>query len=83
LVLVSSKGSIILIIEELSATDRGLVYEIGDVDEGKATEYLMEMDFVEDRAEKVVSCLEKRLVYLQSCLKLTDDILSDDICYNI
>ena len=72
MVLVSSKGSIILIIEELSATDRGLVYEIGDVDEGKATKYLMEMGFVEERAEKVASCVGGRLVYLQSCLKLTE-----------
>jgi len=48
-----------------------------------STEYLMEMGFVEDRAEEVASCVGGRLVYLQSCLKLTDNILSNDICYNI
>jgi len=33
LILVSSKGSIIPLIEMLSATNKGLVYEIGDIDE--------------------------------------------------
>lgn len=36
LVLISSKGVIIPFLEKLSATNRALVYEIGDLDEDKA-----------------------------------------------
>lgn len=83
-VLISSEGAIMLFLKELSAANRSLVYEIGDLDKEQANSYLLGKNMRQDTAKKVVSCVGGRLVYLQSCLKLPNLNFNDDhVCEEI
>ena len=70
IILISSEGAIMPFLETLSAVNRCLVYEIGDLDEEQAMDYLLGKNMEQEVAKKVVSCVGGRLVYLQSCIKL-------------
>lgn len=62
-VLITSEGAIMPFLEEFSAANRSLVYEIGDLDEEQAMRYLLGKNMRQDTAKKVVSCVGGRLVY--------------------
>lgn len=55
-------------LKELTATNRGLVFEIGDVDEEKAVKFLMDNDTPQNMARAVYNCIGSCLVYLNSFL---------------
>ena len=69
-VLVSSEGTIMPLLEMLSAANRALVYEVEDIDDEKAEIYLIENGIEEDTAKKLVNLIGGRLVYLQSTIKI-------------
>ena len=50
---------------EMSASNRGWIYEIEDVDKDEAIDYLMKEGISQDIAKKTVSCIGGRLVYLE------------------
>ena len=61
-----------------------MVYEIGDEEEKKATQYSLKMGIKKDMADKIVNCVGARLVYLQSSIKFADSISSvSDVCNSI
>ena len=68
IVLVSSEGSIMPLLEKMSAKNRSVVYEIGDLQD--AVLYLMKNLMSEDKAKEVVKCIGGRLVYLESTVKM-------------
>ena len=69
-VLVRSEGTIMPFLEKLSAVNRCLVYQIGDLDDDQAMAYLLSQNVKQDAAKKIISCVGGRLVYLQSCVNL-------------
>ena len=69
-ILVSSKGSIIPMLEGISATNRGIMYEIGDIKDEDAIYYLMKRGIGEDETKKLVTFIRGRLVYLQTSVPL-------------
>jgi len=69
IVLISSDlGSILPIIEELSARNRALIYEVDDIGIGDAVQYMKKQGFTENVAEKLVDSIGGRLVYLESAV---------------
>ena len=58
------------LLEKLSAVNRCLVYEIGDLDDDQAMAYLLSQNVKQDAAKKIISCVGGRLVYLLSCVNL-------------
>ena len=69
-ILVSSEGSIVPMLEGISATNRGIMYEIGDIKDEDAIYYLMKRGIGEDKAKKLVKFIGGRLVYLQTSVAL-------------
>lgn len=57
-------------LQELSATNKALVHEIGDLEKEKAITYLMMMKLTRGKATRVVDCIGGQMVYLQSFLEL-------------
>ena len=68
-VLVSSEG-LMPMLESISATNRGIMYEIGDIKDEDAIYYLMKRGIGEDEAKKLVTFIGGRLVYLQTSVAL-------------
>ena len=54
----------------LSAINRALIYEVGDLSREEATTYLTDKGVTKADAEEVVNCVGERLVDLQSSLNL-------------
>jgi len=69
-VLVSSEGTIIPLLAKLSATNRGFIYEVGDVHDDDAFRYLVNNGVHESLAEKLVDSIGGRMVHLESCIQL-------------
>ena len=83
IVLVSSKGTVIPLLKLLSTVNRAIVYEIGDIEKKKATQYIIKMGIMKDGADEVVNCVGGRLVYLQGYMKIVGNISNtNDICKN-
>lgn len=82
IVLVSSEGNIMPLLEVLSAMNRALMYEIGDVCDEKALEYLMNNDVCEDTGRKLVECIGGRIIHLESCVVLMqiEGWNAEDVC---
>lgn len=70
IVLVSSEGTIMPLLEKLSATNRAIVLEVGDLNDDQAISYLMNNQIAEDVARKLVEWIGGRIVNLQSCVWL-------------
>lgn len=69
-VLVSSEGTIMPILDRLSAMNRGLIYEVGDVSYEKAHNYLTLNGIPKDVATELVKSIGGRLVHLESSIVL-------------
>ena len=54
MVLISSEGAVMPFLQQLSASNRAVVYEIGDLKEEKAIEYLMMMKLTHAEATRLV-----------------------------
>ena len=76
-VLVSSEGTIIPFLAKLSATNRGFIYEVGDVHDDDAFRYLAKNGVDESLAEKLVDCIGGRMVHLESCIHLPQTYQED------
>ena len=84
IILVSSEGCIMPFLELMSASNRALVYEIGDLEEKRAVEFLTRNKIAKDRAKAIVTCIGGRLVYLESSIKIDDsDWKGKEICKEI
>lgn len=84
IVLISSEGTIMPLLRKLSAANRALIYEVGDISDAEATTYLMKNQVAKDTAKEVVKCVGGRLVDLQSCVeRINDAEKSGDICQYI
>ena len=84
IVLISSEGTVMPLLKQLSAVNRAIVYEIGDIEKEKATQYLIKTGMMKDKADEVVNCVGGRLVYLESSMKIVGSISnSNDICEHI
>ena len=55
IVLISSKGTVMSLLEDLSATNRAIIYE--DVKDEEGTEYLMKDEIDESLAKKLINCM--------------------------
>ena len=85
IVLISSEGSIMPILERLSASNRAIIYEVGDLRDMEALKYLIENGVGIKAAKESVNCVGGRLVYLQDVLTLKQDVLMnvDQLCASI
>ena len=68
IVLITNKGMIMPLLEVLSAMNRALLYEIGDVTDEKALEFLMENDIEENVARELVKYVGGRIIHLELCV---------------
>ena len=57
-VLISSEGTIMPLLAKLSATNRVIIYEVGDVHDDDAVWYLVRGGVDESLAKKLVNCME-------------------------
>jgi len=64
IVLVSSEGSIMLMLEKLSAMNRPLVYGIDDSEHERVLAFLMKSDVPEHVSRKLVDLVGARIVSL-------------------
>ena len=76
-VLVSSEGTVIPLLAKLSATNRGFIYEVGDVRDDDAFRYLVRNGVQESLAEKLVERIGGRMVHLESCIHLLQTYQED------
>ena len=70
IVLITSEGIIMPLLEVFSAMNRALLYEIADVMDKKALEFLMDNNIDEDVARELVKCVGGRIINLESCVVL-------------
>lgn len=68
IILVSSEGAIMPMLEGLSAANWAIVYEIGDVSDEKACVYLVRNGIVKEKSDELVAFIGGRLVHLQTCI---------------
>ena len=68
IILVSSEGSVILLLNKLSAINRSVICEVADIGDDKAREFLMRHGFDVTLAKKIVDCVGGRMIYLESCV---------------
>jgi len=67
IVLVSSEGNIMPLLEVLSAMNKALMYEIGNVCDENPLQYLMDNGVSEDTGGKLVQYIGSRIIYLVLC----------------
>lgn len=83
IVLVSSKGAIMPILETHSQANRSVVYKVADVPDDKAIDYLVSNGVAPSEAEKIVDLIRGRLVYLQTSITLAQIWKSSGHCEKI
>ena len=76
-VLVSSEGSIVPMLEGVSATNRCIMYEIGDIKD--KDDYLMKRGIGEDETKKLVTFIKARLVTSVPLIKKLGSTSQDGI----
>jgi len=74
IVLVSSEGSIMPLVKKLSATNRSIICEVGDIDTDDALRFLTENGVGVTLAKKIVDYISGRLIYLESSIYLNEKI---------
>jgi len=80
LVLVSSEGTILPLIKHLSGTNRALMYEVGDITDKEAENYLVQVGVEPEKAKKLVNVIGGRLVHLRTSVALLGRYTGDDYC---
>ena len=82
IVLVSSEGNIMPLLEVLSAMNKALMYEIGNVCDENALQHLMDNGVSEDIGGKLVQYIGSRIIYLESCVVLIqiEDWHAEGVC---
>ena len=70
IVLISSEGTVMSLLEDLSATNRAIIYEVGDVEDEEGIKYLMKNGIDESLANKLINCIGERMVYLANSVYL-------------
>ena len=70
IVFISSEGTVMSLLEDLSATNRAIIYEVGDVNDEEGIEYLMKNGIDENLAKKLINCIGGRMVYLANSIYL-------------
>ena len=68
------------LLDILSAMNRAVVCEVGDVEDDQALAYLMKNDIPEDKARELISLIGGRIIHLETCTcrkKLRDCPLED------
>ena len=68
--LVSSEGAIVPLMERMSAMNRALTFEIGDVTDDESINLLIKSGIPEMLSKALVDIIGGRLVYLQSAVRL-------------
>ena len=77
--LVSSEGAVVPLMERMSAMNRALTYEIGDVTDDESFNLLIKSGIPKMLSKALVDIIGGRLVYLQSAVRLIITEKVDDI----
>lgn len=70
IVIISSDGTIMPLLGDLSAMNRAVIYEVGDITDVEAMNYLTKNQIAKDVARQLVSLIGSRIVHLESCVYL-------------
>lgn len=69
-VFISSEGTVMPLLEKLSATNRGVICQVVDINDDDAVRYLTRNDVHESLAKELVNRIGGRMVHLESCVYL-------------